>query len=120
MIMRPRGTGLRIWASILAIYALLLHAPTMAAFGSQSTVAVTTGPHAGHGTHGKEAQANANTCCVVCAPGVCSVGPVGTSGLVLPAPLLAAHRVRPAAARQRRKSSIARPRARGPPTAKTA
>ena len=118
MIMRPRGTGLRIWASILAVYALLLHAPTMAAFGSHSTVAVTTGTHAGHGTHGKEAQASANSCCVVCAAGACSVGPVGAAALLLPAPAIAARRVSRIVWRRPRAVSLRWSRARDPPASR--
>lgn len=111
MPVRPRGRGPRIWAAILAVYALLLHAPMMATMahpGDPSGMGVSE--HAQHSEHltvadtwaetEGDGHATGNLCCVVCGGGPCAVGPVGSGSIALPLPL----------ARARRRSPPRRPR----------
>ncbi|MCW5716177.1 MAG: DUF2946 family protein [Bauldia sp.] len=92
--MRPRGRGPRIWAAILAVYALLLHAPAMATMGyagEDIRVGVSGHVHEAETHHsaseGGEEDAGhraEDLCCVVCSGGPCAVGPVGTGSVALP------------------------------------
>lgn len=123
MAWRSRGRGLTLWAAILAVYALLLHAPAMAVMGHSDDGTATAAAVHDHGdqasTAGEHEQSSAdNTCCTVCAGGPCAIGPVGTGGIALPLPLARARRFRPAvrrhALRENRSSWF---EARGPPSA---
>ncbi|MGV8841229.1 MAG: hypothetical protein ACWA6X_13125 [Bauldia sp.] len=98
---RSRGGGFRLWAAILAVYALVLHAPAMAASGHVDgpVVVAAAGEHA----HGEPAapghhaaDERANTCCIVCGGGPCAAGPVGAGILALPLPLARSRRLRSA------------------------
>lgn len=127
MTVRPRGRGPRIWAAILAVYALLLHAPVMATMAHPGDASGMGVPEHAHHTEdltvadapaetGDDRHVTTNLCCVVCGGGPCAVGPVGSGSVALPLAL----------ARVRRKLLLQRPRrltgatrswfeARGPP-----
>lgn len=123
MAFRSRQHGLRLWAAILAVYALLLHAPAMAAMGHLGGASGVTAESHDHGEvasghHGEE-QRSADTCCVVCGGGPCAVGPVGAGAITLPLPLARARRVRPALSRRTPRGTFSSWfEARGPPMAK--
>ena len=118
MMFGRRGQGVRIWASALAIYALLLHGPSMAAFGAGSARAEVVSIHAGHGAAaGAVDPSQSTTCCWLCGPGACAAA-LGDPGLPsLPLPVSAARRVQ--RSRPRKPSSLPRSwyPARGPPQA---
>jgi len=127
MPVRPRGHGLRIWAAILAVYALLLHAPMMAAMAHPGDGAgMSVSGHAHHTEAATVADISAesdgdghvttNLCCVVCGGGPCAVGPVGSGSIALPQPPARARRRAPPR-RHRRLRGATRSwfEARGPP-----
>lgn len=128
MPVRPRGRGPAIWAAILAVYALLLHAPVMATMAHPGDGAgMSASGHAHHAaavtvtdvsveTDGDDRHVAPNQCCVVCGGGPCAVGPVGSGSIALPLPLARARRRVPLR-RSRRLRAAAHSwfEARGPP-----
>lgn len=95
MALRPRGGGLSIWAAILAVYALLLHAPVMAAVGHVSAgVVVSVSGHDHGAANEADASPSGSTCCIICGGGPCAVGPANVGGIVLPHPQARSRRVR--------------------------
>ncbi|MCC6737237.1 MAG: DUF2946 family protein [Bauldia sp.] len=125
MAWRSRGGGLRLWAAILAVYALLLHAPAMAAMGHSVDGAVASthdhGDPAGAAAAGADHDGHSSAdkpCCLVCDGGPCAVGPVNSGVLALPLPLARARRLRlPQRARVPGAKRSSWFEARGPPSA---
>lgn len=124
MAWRSRGGGLGFWAAILAVYALLLHAPAMAAMGHAGDHSVMAASGEDHGDHAAaeggagDSPSAENLCCIVCSGGPCAAGPVGTNVIALPLPLARARRMRlPLQRRQLRQRVSSWFEARGPPAA---
>jgi hypothetical protein len=119
MMIRPRSSGLRVWAAALSIYALLLHGPAMVALGHAPTTGqvVADQRHAGHGdasgtgTH----QRGTNACCAICSVGACTAAPVGNAVPILPIPQALAKRLSGRRSRVVPQRPASWFRARGPP-----
>lgn len=85
MLMRRRGGRPGIWAVILALYAMILHEPSMAAIqaapGGGLVVAQAGGTHE-HGGHANGTGKD-SACCVVCSVASCSAAPPSETSLLL-------------------------------------
>jgi hypothetical protein len=103
---------------MLAIYALLLHGPSMAAFGPGSARTEVVSIHAGHGAAAGAVDASkSTTCCWLCGGGACAVGPGGPGVPYLPPAVSAARRVERRRLRQPPPLPKSCHPARGPPQA---